>query len=77
MRYESIPRKIVNWISGIFKYMKNEFGNWAYIIIVGLIALIYKPVTYALGKASDIITYGIIIFLVLAILYWLFRKIVR
>lgn len=77
MRYESLPRKVVNWLSSIFKYMKGEFGNWSYVLIAGMIALIYKPVVYALDKTSMYITYAFGVFIVLAILYWLFRKIVR
>lgn len=75
MRYESLPRKIVNAFKSIFKYMKEEFGNWAYIILGGLIALLYKPILRVLDLASEFILYGVLIFLGLAILYWLFRKI--
>lgn len=77
MRYESLPRKVMNWLSSTFKYMKSEFGNWTYVLIAGFIALIYKPLVFALDRASMYITYAFVIFIVLAILYWLFRKIVR
>lgn len=77
MRYESLPRKIVNWVSSTFKYMKGEFGNWAYILIAGMIALIYKPLVFVLDTASQYITYAFGILILLAILYWLFKKIVR
>lgn len=77
MRYESLPRKVIGWLSNIFKYMKGEFGNWAYVLIAGMIALIYKPIVFALDKASQYITYAFGVFIVLAILYWLFRKIAK
>lgn len=77
MRYESIPRKITNGLSSIYKYLKDEFGNWAYLIIAVLLYFIYKLVSPFLGTVADIITYIALGLVGLGVLYWLFKKLFR
>lgn len=81
MRYESLPRKIMNGLSTLHKYLKEEFGNWAYAVIAFVLLLLYKPIIkpffHFLDVFSSFILYGFVALLGLFLLYWLFKKIFR
>lgn len=74
MRYESLPKKFFRWIGDAYKYIKDEFGNWAYVIIAVFFALIYKPVVKLFDMAAGALWYVILGAAGLWILYWLFNK---
>lgn len=77
MKYQSIPRTLINWIVLVYKYLKEEFGNWAYLIIGAVILFAYKPVLNVFDKFSSYVLYGFLALIVLSILYWFIRKIFR
>lgn len=77
MRYESIPRKIGNWTRSTFSYLKDEFGNWVYLLLVGFIILIYKPVLNLFDMVSGIILYIFLAIAAFAGLYYFLRKLLK
>lgn len=77
MRYESIPRKVMNGLTGIYKYLKEEFGNWAFVLIGVALLLLYKPVMKLFDMFSMFVLYGVLIAIGLGVLYWILKKLFR
>lgn len=77
MRYESIPRKVINTSKRLFNFMKEEFGNWAYLIIAFMVFLLHKPILNILDWITQFILYIFITIVVLFIGYRFFKKMIK